>query len=382
MLSTSILYCNKLDDRQLQQLETIVVEGGGGSAEAAAGGGRSSSNNSALGHPNHVQQRPPHSTSNPTSPKVIAHHQHHHQQQLRRRNLAPSTARTNPPSDVFSDVASASASAIITSPTSPTPTSSATSSAVNKNRFRVRYLGCNSCDPRRHRLDGGIASYQKPLLDLYATVLRRSVVLRSLYAYSIAAVNQVADISAHGIVVAERDRFATASSTSPSVRPCSETNGIIANRNHHHRHLQPQPQPRRPNSSVSETVPHSTSQDVSFTAHSSAATVETVVTKVITPLSNILLFAAVRFQHRSRSSAKKSAGNRRGGRRQVVGVAFVPLSCSEAVLDKNAFVSLPAKQRFLLGKLANLKLSFHFSSSSKLSNQKKDFFKLKKLKTA
>lgn len=309
MLSTSILYCNKLDERQLQQM----------AAETSI------DNNSPLTSPHR-----PHSTANGAKgaqppPQHLNHHPN-----VRPASSTTLTSSVIHPSELFSDVAT-NATTNITS----TPTLAGSSSTANKasNRFQVRYLGCNSCDPKRHRLDGGIASYQKPLLDLYSTVLRRSVVLRSLYAYSIAAVNQVADVSSHGIVVAERDRFA---------KPKLETNNV----------------PKRPNSSVSENVNDnpSTSQDVlNSSSHSSP---ETVVTKVITPLSNILLFAAVRFQHRSRSTSKCSAGGRRGGRRQVVGVAFVPLSCSEAVLDKNAFVTLPAKQRFLLGKL--FKLIFHF----------------------
>lgn len=300
MLSTSILYCNKLDEGQLQQM----------AAETSI------DNNSPL-----TSARRPHSTANGAKGLTPPQHLHH------QPNVRPASSTTLTSDELFSDVAT-NATTNITS----TPTLAGSSSTANKtsNRFQVRYLGCNSCDPKRHRLDGGIASYQKPLLDLYSTVLRRSVVLRSLYAYSIAAVDQVADVSSHGIVVAERDRFA---------KPKPETNNV----------------PRRPNSSVSENVNDnpSTSQDVLKSSSNSSP--ETVVTKVITPLSNILLFAAVRFQHRSKSTSKPSAGGRRGGRRQVVGVAFVPLSCSEAVLDKNAFVSLPAKQRFLLGKLLDRK---------------------------
>ena len=176
--------------------------------------------------------------------------------------------------------------------------------ASSQSQYNVRYLGCNTCDPRSHKLDNGISSYQKPLLELYAAVLRRSVVLRSLY-QSVAVVNQVAELSSHGIVVAERDKFS---------------------------HVKVHP-PQRPNSSAS--------------APSSKPPVDTVVTKVITPLSNILLWAAVKFQHRSTVKKVKNSS----AKRRQIGVAFVPLSCSDAVLDKNAFVTLTSKQRFLLGRL-------------------------------
>lgn len=178
-------------------------------------------------------------------------------------------------------------------------------SAISNNRYRVRYLGCNTCDPRSHKLDNGIAAYQKPLLELYTTVLRRSVLLRTLHP-SISLVNQVADLSSHGIVIAERDRFKGQVAGSRTGRPQSSA------------------------SAASTKVSQS----------------ETVVTKVITPLSNILLWAAVKFQHRSTVKRVKNATNKR----RQIGVAFVPLSCSDAVLDKNAFVTLNSKQRFLLGK--------------------------------
>lgn len=243
MLSTSILYCNKLDDALLESIDSSAL---------------SNSSKSRLSDATRKSIHTPLSTS------------------------AISTRSERVTSDLKNP---------------------------SKARFRVRYLGCNTCDPRTHRLDHGIAAYQKPLLDLYSTVLRRSVVLRSLYS-SLAAINQVADLSAHGIVIAERDRFSTSGKNAhlPSQQPSRHSSG----------------------SSTSKTE-----------------SAETVVTKVITPLSNILLWAAVKFQHRS--NVNKSKGS--SGKRRQIGVAFVPLSCSEAVLDKNAFVSLHSKQRFLLGKV-------------------------------
>ena len=180
----------------------------------------------------------------------------------------------------------------------------------SESRYRVRYLGCNTCDPRTHRLDNGITAYQKPLLSLYSTVLRRSVVLRSLYS-SLSVINQVADFSSHGIVIAERDRFSLSKHGQLSVSARSHSSQVnVTNK------------------------PHNTS-------------IETVVTKVITPLANIVLWAAVRFQHRYCMKKQKNSSIKH----RQIGVAFVPLSCSEAVLEKNAFLNLNSRQRFLLGKL-------------------------------
>ncbi|KFM68459.1 hypothetical protein X975_11862, partial [Stegodyphus mimosarum] len=62
---------------------------------------------------------------------------------------------------------------------------------------------------------------------------------------------------------------------------------------------------------------------------------ETVITKVITPLSNVVLWAAVRFHARI---IKK----------RVFGAAFVPLACSDGVLDHKSYICLASKQRFLV----------------------------------
>ncbi|GFY63786.1 uncharacterized protein TNIN_285471 [Trichonephila inaurata madagascariensis] len=62
---------------------------------------------------------------------------------------------------------------------------------------------------------------------------------------------------------------------------------------------------------------------------------ETVITKVITPLSNVILWAAVRFHARI---IKK----------RVFGAAFVPLACSDGVLDHKSYICLASKQRFLV----------------------------------
>ena len=244
MLSTSILYCNKLDDTLLETIDNV-------SATTSTTGAKS---------------------------------------KLRLSSNAPSNSGLD--SSAISIFSQSANSAL---------------SGATKSRYRVRYLGHNTCDQRTHPLDHGIAAYQRTLLDLYTTVLRRSVVLRSLYS-SLAVINQVADLSTHGIVIAERDRF-------------------LSSQQHD-----------RPYSSVSST---------SAAKESS----ETVVTKVITPLTNILLWAPVRLQFKHRSSMKK-VKNSSVKRRQigVASAAFLPLSCSEAVLDKNAFVSLNSKQRFLLGK--------------------------------
>lgn len=60
-----------------------------------------------------------------------------------------------------------------------------------------------------------------------------------------------------------------------------------------------------------------------------------VVTKVITPISNVTLWAAVRFHARI---VKK----------KVFGAAFVPIACSEGAVDQKSYVQLSAKQRFLV----------------------------------
>lgn len=188
---------------------------------------------------------------------------------------------------------------------------------VPLSRFRVQYLGCNTCDYRTHRIENGIGAYQKPLLDLYATVMRRSVVTRSVLVF-----NQMAEFSEHGIVVAEKDRYQQSKRES--------TPSSVA-------------KDQRPGSSISKTECSSLLPPAPPTLSSS----NTVVTKVITPLSNVLLWAAVKLQHRyafHKINAKSVA------KRRQIGVAFVPLSCSEAVLDKNAFVTLATKQRFLLSK--------------------------------
>ncbi|KAG8184822.1 hypothetical protein JTE90_004920 [Oedothorax gibbosus] len=62
---------------------------------------------------------------------------------------------------------------------------------------------------------------------------------------------------------------------------------------------------------------------------------ETVITKVITPLSNVVLWAAVRFHARIT-------------KKRVFGAAFVPLACSDGVLDHKSYVCLNSRQRFLV----------------------------------
>ncbi|XP_022245219.1 uncharacterized protein LOC111086482 [Limulus polyphemus] len=62
---------------------------------------------------------------------------------------------------------------------------------------------------------------------------------------------------------------------------------------------------------------------------------EAVVRKVITPVSGMILWAAVRFHTRIL-------------KRRMFGAAFVPLACSDAVVDKGNCVPLTAKHRFLV----------------------------------
>lgn len=118
----------------------------------------------------------------------------------------------------------------------------------------------------------GISILQRPLLELYSAARRRGEDQRSAHPL---ALTQNLDVSDYGLVVAD-----------------SEVD-------------------RR----SGDTVP--------------------VVTKVITPLSNIILWASVRF-------------NSRIIKRKTFGAAFVPIACSEAVVDPKSYVQLASKQRFLV----------------------------------
>lgn len=246
MLSSSILYCNKLDENILMSEDDRTC----GGSNVLSGRAKMSTSSSLNSSP-------------PSLPPPIS--------RLRLVDVSPPSVKSKRPP-------------------------STNSSSRPKTRYRVQYLGSHTCDQRSHRLESGLAAYQKPLLDLYTTVVRRSVVLRT-----ISVLNQIAEFSEHGIVVAQANRA------------------------------------RLPSTSASTSSPESG---------------ETVVTKVITPLGNILLWAAVKFQHRTVMAASKVKYNfaTAASRRKQIRAAFVPLSCSEGVLDKSAFVSLTAKQRFLLGK--------------------------------
>lgn len=62
----------------------------------------------------------------------------------------------------------------------------------------------------------------------------------------------------------------------------------------------------------------------------------TAVTRVITPAANVVLWAALRFSARL-------------AKRRSIGAAFVPLACSEDVVDRSWYSGLPNKRRFLVG---------------------------------
>ena len=151
------------------------------------------------------------------------------------------------------------------------------SSVLNHDNFRVKYLGVSKCNINCTKLKNGISSIQKSLLQVYSNARRKSIIQRNGYPL---ALNQVIDICSYGVVVAEAD---------PTI----------------------------------------------IRINQEAA--ETVVSKVITPLSNILLWAAVRFNTRPL------------GRHRGFGAAFVPISCSDAVLNRKSFVPLSSKQKFLVG---------------------------------
>lgn len=119
----------------------------------------------------------------------------------------------------------------------------------------------------------GIKALQRPLLDLYSTARRKGEDRRSVHPL---ALTQRLDVSHYGLVVAE---------------PVED------------------PETR-------ETI--------------------TAVTRVITPASNVVLWAALRFSARL-------------AKRRSIGAAFVPLACSEDVVDRSWYVGLPTKRRFLVG---------------------------------
>lgn len=285
MLSTSLLYCNNIDDHSGTQRPLNGDHQGFDDHSNVANCSHESTSLSSLLLTNQTvgHNHPPH------------HYHHLHQNDSKSASIihqkTPSIS-----SSQFAKSSITSSSAIYNARFRPSSLNGAANS-----RYRVQYLGCNTCDYRTHKPEHGIGTYQKPLLDLYCAVLRRSVMFRSLL-----AMNQVVDLSSHGIFIADKDR--------------TQNN-------------------RRPGSSASATATSKPDDAVSTNTN------DTVVTKVITPLSNIRLWAAVRLQHRTQMRKIKNSGIHK----RHVGVAFVPLSCSEAVLDKNAFVTLNSKQRFLLG---------------------------------
>ncbi|XP_022254031.1 uncharacterized protein LOC111088381 [Limulus polyphemus] len=63
---------------------------------------------------------------------------------------------------------------------------------------------------------------------------------------------------------------------------------------------------------------------------------EAVVIKVITPVAGLILWTAVRFHTRIL-------------KRRKPGAAFVPLACSDTVFEKDCYVQLTEKRRFLMG---------------------------------
>ena len=152
--------------------------------------------------------------------------------------------------------------------------------------YRVRYMG--SVRSAKHNnsrpLKSGITSLQKPLIDLYTSVQRQIVCSRHSLLTPENHFPQIVDVCNYGVVVSENEP--------PSCQ-----------------------------------APFMTSQRE-----------QPVVTKVITPLTNILLWAAVRFYVRRVSPRKRQ-----------LGAAFVPIACNDAVLDDAAFTRLSPKQRFLTG---------------------------------
>ncbi|XP_013786734.1 uncharacterized protein LOC106470714 [Limulus polyphemus] len=113
---------------------------------------------------------------------------------------------------------------------------------------------------------------QRPLLELYSKARRRGEDQRAVHPLGL---NQILHVSDYGLVVAESNQD-------------HETGDAIA-----------------------------------------------VVTKVLTPVSSLALWAAVRFHTRVM-------------KRKAFGAAFVPLACSEAVVNEDQYTRLANKQRFLV----------------------------------
>uniref|UniRef100_T1JVP0 PID domain-containing protein n=1 Tax=Tetranychus urticae TaxID=32264 RepID=T1JVP0_TETUR len=148
---------------------------------------------------------------------------------------------------------------------------------------KVKYLGAIRATGRSAILNKGITAIQSELIDLY-TIAQRKFVSTS----SNQTTYQIIEICNYGVVIAEPDPSAA---TTLSVVGQSNVN------------------PNR-----------------------------IVVTKVITPLSNIVLWAGVRFNCRP----VKVRGRHR------LGAAFIPLSCSTAVLKASSYTPLTtSRSRFL-----------------------------------
>ncbi|XP_074602972.1 uncharacterized protein LOC141856532 [Brevipalpus obovatus] len=162
---------------------------------------------------------------------------------------------------------------------------------IGSDCLRAKYLGCVRCATKSKVLKDGIQSVQSDILQLYATAQRRTMAngyLRPLT--SSVDSYQVIDICNYGIVIGERD---------PTAQTTLDISGTL-------------------NAGNEDKV---------------------VMTKVITPLSNIVLWASIKFTH----GVVKLKGHR------VLGAAFIPLSCSQGVFKKNTFIRLRGKQKFLIG---------------------------------
>ncbi|KAI1292262.1 hypothetical protein HDE_07503 [Halotydeus destructor] len=163
------------------------------------------------------------------------------------------------------------------------PKTNVLNSSSAQGSFKVRYLGSAQGAKERKPLKGGISAVQKPLIALYSVVQRQFVYHRN---YILSADNtfpQNLKVCNFGVIVSEDES---------RLNRCSS--GVSSDRE------------------------------------------QPIVTKVITPLSNILLWAAVRFHSQAVPGAKRAHS-----------AAFVPLACNEAVLDRSTFIKLLPKQHFL-----------------------------------
>jgi len=156
------------------------------------------------------------------------------------------------------------------------------------NYLKAKYLGCILCQPKSSIQKKGLSLIQQQILDLYADA-QKKYFTNPYFCFKERGFHQVLEICDYGIVIGEKD---------PTARTTLGINGSS-------------------NLRKEEKI---------------------VVTKVITPLSNIVLWASLKFHSR----LVKQKG------KKYIGAAFIPLSCSSAIFKERSFTRLTMKQKFLI----------------------------------